>query len=395
MKKGLLFFFSLFFCCYTFSQNHASMDFNGASKEVLLKLGVNAVDNSGESNIFNSLSSFKNSAFHSPFKIGAEYRFSKFLSLGLDGSVNTWKVPNAKIDGNILEENQDYFSLDINTNFYLNEAFDWFLNEEWLELYISGGAGYFKITQGGFSGNIGAGTNIWMTPKFGFNLDGKAKLVLDSEPSIYETNHFQISIGIVFKLSNTKRRSRIIVDEKKGDGAIDGTSVLAQVNHPKGAMNKSTISNNQLEEVTLKKENSSKNIISNDSLIPDKDEYDKNSANYLLNLSRKIHFNTGNYNFTQQSYPVLKRILSIMLKYPEVKFKIEGHADSVGSYSNNQQLSKKRASAVRNYLISGGVNPNNIVSIGRGELMPIASNRTKLGQSRNRRVEILKDDKQL
>jgi len=65
-----------------------------------------------------------------------------------------------------------------------------------------------------------------------------------------------------------------------------------------------------------------------------------------------------------------------------------GHTDSVGSDAYNQKLSVRRAEAVKAYLVSKGVEPNRIYTEGKGEKQPVASNKTKEGRQKNRRVEI-------
>ena len=65
-----------------------------------------------------------------------------------------------------------------------------------------------------------------------------------------------------------------------------------------------------------------------------------------------------------------------------------GHTDSIGSDAYNQKLSVRRAEAVKAYLVSKGVEPNRIYTEGKGEKQPVASNKTKEGRAKNRRVEI-------
>ncbi len=65
-----------------------------------------------------------------------------------------------------------------------------------------------------------------------------------------------------------------------------------------------------------------------------------------------------------------------------------GHTDSVGSDAYNQRLSERRAAAVKNYLVSKGVPADQIIASGRGESQPVASNATRDGRAKNRRVEI-------
>jgi OOP family OmpA-OmpF porin len=68
---------------------------------------------------------------------------------------------------------------------------------------------------------------------------------------------------------------------------------------------------------------------------------------------------------------------------------VEGHTDSVGSFSFNQDLSERRANSVARELEYNGVPRNKIRSRGYGESRPIASNNSDQGRARNRRVEVI------
>jgi len=65
-----------------------------------------------------------------------------------------------------------------------------------------------------------------------------------------------------------------------------------------------------------------------------------------------------------------------------------GHTDSVGSNAYNQGLSTRRANAVKDYLVSKGIEKNRVYTEGKGENQPVADNKTKEGRAKNRRVEI-------
>ncbi|MCG6939604.1 MAG: OmpA family protein [Gammaproteobacteria bacterium] len=67
---------------------------------------------------------------------------------------------------------------------------------------------------------------------------------------------------------------------------------------------------------------------------------------------------------------------------------IEGHTDSTGDAAFNQQLSEKRAEAVKAEAVANGANPDKITTVGYGETKPIADNSTREGRAKNRRVEI-------
>jgi OOP family OmpA-OmpF porin len=65
-----------------------------------------------------------------------------------------------------------------------------------------------------------------------------------------------------------------------------------------------------------------------------------------------------------------------------------GHADEIGTHEYNDKLSVRRAESVKAYLVSKGVEPNRIYTEGKGKRQPIASNKTREGRAKNRRVEI-------
>lgn len=67
---------------------------------------------------------------------------------------------------------------------------------------------------------------------------------------------------------------------------------------------------------------------------------------------------------------------------------VEGYTDSSGDASFNQQLSEKRAEAVKTELVANGTNPDKIKTVGHGEDNPVADNSTREGRAKNRRVEI-------
>jgi outer membrane protein OmpA-like peptidoglycan-associated protein len=73
---------------------------------------------------------------------------------------------------------------------------------------------------------------------------------------------------------------------------------------------------------------------------------------------------------------------------PGMKIEIAGHTDSDGDDSANKILSEQRALAVKNYLISKGINKERIFIIGYGESRPVAENSSQEGKSKNRRTEI-------
>jgi outer membrane protein OmpA-like peptidoglycan-associated protein len=102
-----------------------------------------------------------------------------------------------------------------------------------------------------------------------------------------------------------------------------------------------------------------------------------------------VQFATGTANLNSPAQVSLARFSGIVASYPELRFRIEGHTDIVGTYDMNLQLSLRRAISVRDYLISLGVPASFIDVEGFGPARPVADNSTAHGRARNRRVEIV------
>ncbi|HDS1736060.1 MULTISPECIES: OmpA family protein [Pseudomonas] len=84
----------------------------------------------------------------------------------------------------------------------------------------------------------------------------------------------------------------------------------------------------------------------------------------------------------------LRELLPKLSNPAVATIKVVGHTDGVGADSYNQSLSEQRASRVAEYLISQGLAPNKVTSLGRGESEPVADNDTDEGRALNRRVEL-------
>jgi outer membrane protein OmpA-like peptidoglycan-associated protein len=117
-------------------------------------------------------------------------------------------------------------------------------------------------------------------------------------------------------------------------------------------------------------------------------EVTEEAINNLNGYAKTILFNTGKSSFQKQTLPVLVSIVAILKENPLAKFSITGHTDNVGTSNFNLKLSKERAAAVKNYLVSNGLAADRLTSDGLGNTQPIGSNKTAAGRANNRRVEV-------
>ncbi len=108
----------------------------------------------------------------------------------------------------------------------------------------------------------------------------------------------------------------------------------------------------------------------------------------IVNMS-DVLFDFNKYTLKPEAREKLAKVSGILLAYPDLKLQVEGYTDNIGSVEYNQKLSQERADAVRDYLISQGVQSQNITSTGYGESNPIADNSTNAGRAQNRRVQLV------
>ena len=100
-----------------------------------------------------------------------------------------------------------------------------------------------------------------------------------------------------------------------------------------------------------------------------------------------IFFETDKYNLKSESFFELDKLLKFLNENPKIKIEIGGHTDNTGSKEHNLTLSKNRAMAIVNYLITKGIEPNRLTYKGYGDTKPCADNSTEIGRAKNRRTE--------
>ncbi|MHB1688704.1 MAG: OmpA family protein [Ignavibacteriaceae bacterium] len=107
-----------------------------------------------------------------------------------------------------------------------------------------------------------------------------------------------------------------------------------------------------------------------------------------LVLSGDANFEFNKSKLLSNAYAVLDSLVRTMKEHPEYKWEVGGYTDGIGSANYNIKLSQRRAQSVVDYLVSQGVERNNLKIVGYGKDNPIATNETAEGRAMNRRVEI-------
>ncbi|MFM7024234.1 MAG: OmpA family protein [Flavobacteriales bacterium] len=102
-----------------------------------------------------------------------------------------------------------------------------------------------------------------------------------------------------------------------------------------------------------------------------------------------IVFGNDSYELTRKSKLILDQLYDFLIANPKIDIAIHGHTDNVGDDAKNLTLSKNRAKACMEYLVSKGISAKRLSSEGYGETKPKAANTTEEGKAANRRVEFL------
>jgi outer membrane protein OmpA-like peptidoglycan-associated protein len=102
-----------------------------------------------------------------------------------------------------------------------------------------------------------------------------------------------------------------------------------------------------------------------------------------------VFFQFNAATLTPAAREKLAKVAGILVSYNGLCPRLEGHTDNIGTADYNLRLSRRRAEAVREYLISQGVPADRLTAVGFGSADPIASNVTAQGRQQNRRVELV------
>jgi len=101
-----------------------------------------------------------------------------------------------------------------------------------------------------------------------------------------------------------------------------------------------------------------------------------------------LYFDTNEAEIKARGYAILQEVVEVLEMNPGVRVEIQGHTDNRGSESYNQQLSERRARAVRDFLIEAGIDADRLTARGYGESKPAVPNTSDANMAKNRRVQL-------
>ncbi len=111
--------------------------------------------------------------------------------------------------------------------------------------------------------------------------------------------------------------------------------------------------------------------------------------NRLILRLNGLTFASGSAEIRPENFSLLTKVQRVIREFPESRITVEGHTDSQGNEAMNQDLSRRRAIAVREYLLSNmAISADRISAVGYGESRPVAPNDTERGRTQNRRIDV-------
>ncbi|MEX2399247.1 MAG: OmpA family protein [Rhodothermales bacterium] len=117
-------------------------------------------------------------------------------------------------------------------------------------------------------------------------------------------------------------------------------------------------------------------------------EVDRVGEGIAVRFDNSLLFDFDSAQLRSPARDELGQLATNLREYANTDIVVIGHTDAVGADTYNMELSERRASAAAEDLMSQGVAPRRITTVGKGELEPIASNDTEAGRQQNRRVEV-------
>ena len=187
------------------------------------------------------------------------------------------------------------------------------------------------------------------------------------------------------KKQQTSLKKNKVAQNKKQQTPLKKNKV-AQNKKQQTPLKKNKVAQNKKQQTPLKK------VVKKPSIKKQKQVFRRLYNKRLKTLSNAVNFDYKRYKLTQEAKKALDKIAVILLKYPDLRFAIQGHTDNIASLIYNILLSFNRASEVKKYLISKGIPEKKLIVRAYGFYHPVSTNKTDKGRSLNRRVEVVLDE---
>lgn len=211
-----------------------------------------------------------------------------------------------------------------------------------------------------------------------------------NEPLYLDQPNHQVITGIQNKIDQVIKQkasaeiSLLVANENIAALETQNTNLFQKMEGNTSSMQQ------QIQQIKLANSNAQARYNTIQSMFTDDEAYVFRQANNVLLETHAFDFKVGGSEIDSKNYGLLKKIIHAINVFDDPDIVIMGHTDSTGSDVLNQILSQKRAKAMSAFLQKiGKYSPHKMDIKGYGESRPVASNETKQGRARNRRIEVL------
>jgi len=346
--------------------------------------------------------------FHLIFGATVEYTINPLVGLGVEYNYNpyghSYQISPTQT-GNLDGRTHDvlmYSSINL-TNLLVP-----YRTNCWSKINIYGDAGVgvgfyqFRLTDQNQnlmvdSRNLGDGVPETMMAKLGLNLEYNVSKSIALGGEVQYRYYDRANLGGVnWSKGNCEALTATIGLRFKFGATGDkqharNISICGYYPKPAPVIINKIVKDNTIETLDRLKALEDENALLNDKINKLNEDTVNNSSNNqgVVNSSfQNIEFEFGSDKLTKSSYATLDQIaVTLNNNKATVRLSVAGYTDYIGTEEYNQNLSVKRANAVKRYLMHKNVPSNSVFIIGYGEKNPIASNETSEGRQKNRRVE--------
>ncbi len=322
----------------------------------MVGVGWNFIDDSGDA--FNDFTTIRDQwngvAFPSRISLGRYFKSG--LGLEAIASYNRYKRGNI-IDGVILPEFKNYFSIDSRLSYDLNKLVG---QTAWFDPYVGVGIGYADandVPRGTYNAIIGFRT--WFSDRWGLDFSSSGKWSFGNEAS----NHIQHAVGVVYQFNIKKGLTKkgeekvalIKEMEKEAQRIQDSLSYVKLMEEEAAAA--------LAERLAKEKEEA---LLAGQQRKKDQSDMLEMLQSQLDSLGA-VYFDFDSSYLNAPSKRTLDAVAVLMEGHPEQTFEIHAHTDSRGPKTYNQWLSDQRAQRTLDYLLEKGIDASRLEAFGHGE----------------------------
>lgn len=265
-------------------------------------------------------------------------------------------------------------------------------------LYSLVGVGYENYRNPQFDNDddgfvqYGVGVKQWITDQFALKAEVRHGITFDGDNNLFYNLGFVVPFGKKVQ-EEMPMKSEPVVVAKKPEPKPVMVKKVPKDDDKDGVINANDKCPNTPEAITVDAMGCPYDD-DHDGVINEYDQCMTTPAGRVVNESGcmyvvelHVNFETNKADVASDYDGKIQEVVDFMNDNKKYSVVLEGHTDSRGSMKYNQALSERRAVAVKNVLVNEGIATNRISTMGYGETKPVASNNTKEGRAKNRRVE--------